>query len=169
MPSPWRSSIHSLSSCQKDSTRPSSSTGLRSGGVQFGQRRGAQSQRRDRPSGIDPEAREKLARSRHHRLQCLPLVDERNQDHGPVSFPEGCSKLPTKKVADMKTEEAYRLALRWMRKWVGQNVDPRRSRTFLVTMSPTHSRSVKQEELLRRDKPNQEPTAPGRKYDEGED
>ncbi|KAG6487776.1 hypothetical protein ZIOFF_056380 [Zingiber officinale] len=53
---------------------------------------------------------------------------------------EGCSKLTTKKVAEMKTEEAYRLALRWMRKWVGQNVDPRGSRTFLVSMSPTHSR-----------------------------
>lgn len=41
----------------------------------------------------------------------------------------------------MVTEEAYRLALRRMLKWVEKNMDPRSTRVFFTSMSPSHHRS----------------------------
>ncbi|RWV93984.1 hypothetical protein GW17_00043521 [Ensete ventricosum] len=46
----------------------------------------------------------------------------------------------TKNVTEMVTEDAYRLALRRMLKWVEKNMDPRSTRVFFTSMSPSHHR-----------------------------
>lgn len=40
----------------------------------------------------------------------------------------------------METEEAYGMVLNAVVKWVENNMNPRNSRVFFVTMSPTHTR-----------------------------
>ncbi|THU56818.1 hypothetical protein C4D60_Mb11t21210 [Musa balbisiana] len=47
----------------------------------------------------------------------------------------------TKNITEMVTEEAYRLALRRMLKWVEKNMDPRSTRVFFTSMSPSHHSS----------------------------
>ncbi|GJN22876.1 hypothetical protein PR202_gb10481 [Eleusine coracana subsp. coracana] len=62
--------------------------------------------------------------------------------------PRGCS-LPrqnsfedkNKDIIEMETEEAYGMVLGAVLKWVESNMDPKNSRVFFVTMSPTHTRS----------------------------
>ncbi|KAJ6841957.1 protein trichome birefringence-like 1 [Iris pallida] len=46
-----------------------------------------------------------------------------------------------KNITEMETEEAYRLALRRMVKWVEMNMDPNNTRVFFTSMSPSHTRS----------------------------
>ncbi|CAI0415646.1 unnamed protein product [Linum tenue] len=41
----------------------------------------------------------------------------------------------------MKTEDAYRMAMRSMMRWARKNMDPRRTRVFFTSMSPTHAKS----------------------------
>ncbi|PKA67114.1 hypothetical protein AXF42_Ash004606 [Apostasia shenzhenica] len=45
-------------------------------------------------------------------------------------------------ITEMVTEDAYRLALTRMMRWVEQNMDPHKSRVFFTSMSPCHERSV---------------------------
>jgi hypothetical protein len=40
----------------------------------------------------------------------------------------------------METEEAYGMVLGAVMKWVESNMNPKNSRVFFVTMSPTHTR-----------------------------
>jgi len=40
----------------------------------------------------------------------------------------------------METEEAYGMVLNAVLKWVESNMNPKTSRVFFVTMSPTHTR-----------------------------
>jgi len=42
----------------------------------------------------------------------------------------------------METEEAYGMVLNAVLKWVENNMNPKTSRVFFVTMSPTHTRYV---------------------------
>ncbi|KAJ6812458.1 protein trichome birefringence-like 1 [Iris pallida] len=46
-----------------------------------------------------------------------------------------------KDIVEMETEDAYRLALRRMVKWVEKNMDRNNTRVFFVSMSPSHERS----------------------------
>jgi len=46
-----------------------------------------------------------------------------------------------KNITLMETEDAYRMALRRMVKWVEKNMDPHNTRVFFTTMSPSHERS----------------------------
>ncbi|KAJ0960057.1 hypothetical protein J5N97_000172 [Dioscorea zingiberensis] len=41
----------------------------------------------------------------------------------------------------METEDAYKLALRRVVRWVEKNTDPHKTRVFFTSMSPTHERS----------------------------
>ncbi|RRT42208.1 hypothetical protein B296_00057304 [Ensete ventricosum] len=61
----------------------------------------------------------------------------RSQDQRP-DRPTG--RGDTKNVTEMVTEDAYRLALRRMLKWVEKNMDPRSTRVFFTSMSPSHHR-----------------------------
>lgn len=47
----------------------------------------------------------------------------------------------SKDISEMETEEAYGMVLNAVVKWVENNMNPRNSRAFFVTMSPTHTRS----------------------------
>ncbi|ONK77114.1 uncharacterized protein A4U43_C02F3240 [Asparagus officinalis] len=46
-----------------------------------------------------------------------------------------------KDIIEMETEDAYRLALRRMVKWVEKNMDPQNTRVFFASMSPAHASS----------------------------
>lgn len=45
-------------------------------------------------------------------------------------------------VNEMKKEDAYRLTLKRMVRWVEENMDPEKTRVFFTSMSPTHYRSI---------------------------
>lgn len=51
----------------------------------------------------------------------------------------GADNDPSKDVVEMKAEEAYRLVLYQVVRWLERNVDPKSSRVFFVTASPTHT------------------------------
>lgn len=46
-----------------------------------------------------------------------------------------------KDIVEMETEDAYRLALRRVVKWVEKNMDPHSTQVFFATMSPSHGSS----------------------------
>ncbi|CAG7877910.1 unnamed protein product [Brassica rapa] len=54
---------------------------------------------------------------------------------------EGSFKDEKKKIVEMESEDAYRMALKTMVKWVKKNMDPLKTRVFFATMSPTHYKS----------------------------
>ncbi|XP_038980257.1 protein trichome birefringence-like 33 isoform X2 [Phoenix dactylifera] len=45
-------------------------------------------------------------------------------------------------VKEMKKEDAYRLVLKRMVRWVEENIDPEKTRVFFTSLSPTHYRSI---------------------------
>lgn len=47
-----------------------------------------------------------------------------------------------KDITELVTEEAYRLTLQSMKKWVEENMDPDKTRVFFSSMSPTHEKSI---------------------------
>uniref|UniRef100_A0A1J3EBV4 Protein trichome birefringence-like 32 n=2 Tax=Noccaea caerulescens TaxID=107243 RepID=A0A1J3EBV4_NOCCA len=55
---------------------------------------------------------------------------------------EGSFKDEKKRIVEMESEDAYRMALKTMVKWVKKNMDPVKTRVFFATMSPTHYKSV---------------------------
>ncbi|KAL2549821.1 Protein trichome birefringence-like 33 [Forsythia ovata] len=46
-----------------------------------------------------------------------------------------------KDIAMVPTEEAYRMAMRTMLGWIKQNMDPKKTRVFFSSMSPSHEKS----------------------------
>lgn len=54
---------------------------------------------------------------------------------------QGSFNSDMKNIIEMETEDAYRLALRRMVKWVEKNMDPIQTRVFFTSMSPSHERS----------------------------
>ncbi|KAK8508231.1 hypothetical protein V6N13_055676 [Hibiscus sabdariffa] len=45
-----------------------------------------------------------------------------------------------KEIIQLSTEDAYRMAMKSMLKWVTRNMDPDKTRVFFTSMSPTHSK-----------------------------
>lgn len=45
-----------------------------------------------------------------------------------------------KDIFEVSTEDAYRMGLKGMLKWVQRNMDPNKTRVFFVTMSPSHGK-----------------------------
>ncbi|KAK1643014.1 hypothetical protein QYE76_060819 [Lolium multiflorum] len=54
---------------------------------------------------------------------------------------QGSFEDKSKDIIEMETEDAYGMVLNAVVKWVENNMNPRNSRAFFVTMSPTHTRS----------------------------
>lgn len=54
----------------------------------------------------------------------------------------GSFKDEKKKIIETETEDAYRMALKSMVKWVDKNVDPNKTRVFFASMSPSHYKSI---------------------------
>ncbi|KAL6545121.1 hypothetical protein OROHE_009786 [Orobanche hederae] len=48
-----------------------------------------------------------------------------------------------KDIVEVPTDDAYRMAMKSLVKWIEKNVDPKRTRVFFTTMSPTHQWSYK--------------------------
>ncbi|CAN4095750.1 unnamed protein product [Withania somnifera] len=47
-----------------------------------------------------------------------------------------------KDIVEVSIEEAYRMAMKSMLRWIKKNMDPRKSRVFFTSMSPTHQKSI---------------------------
>lgn len=46
-------------------------------------------------------------------------------------------------IAEVPTEDAYRMAMKTMLRWAKKNMDPNNTRVFFTSMSPTHAKSVR--------------------------
>ncbi|GAB2299349.1 Protein trichome birefringence-like 33 [Dionaea muscipula] len=55
---------------------------------------------------------------------------------------KGSFKDDLKEIVELSTEDAYRMAMKSMLKWVHRNMDLRKSRVFFTSMSPTHAKSI---------------------------
>lgn len=58
-----------------------------------------------------------------------------------IQILRGADNDMSKDIVEMKAEEAYRLVLYQVVRWLEHNVDPKNSRVFFVTASPTHTDS----------------------------
>lgn len=47
-----------------------------------------------------------------------------------------------KDIIELSTEDAYRMAMKSMLRWVRINMDPKKTRVFFTSMSPTHAKSI---------------------------
>ncbi|KAJ0764500.1 putative PMR5 domain, PC-Esterase [Helianthus annuus] len=47
-----------------------------------------------------------------------------------------------KEIVQVSTEDAYRMAMKSMMKWVEKNMDPERTRVFFTGMSPSHFKTI---------------------------
>ncbi|EXB29271.1 hypothetical protein L484_006946 [Morus notabilis] len=47
-----------------------------------------------------------------------------------------------KDIMELSTEDAYRMAMKSMLRWVRINMDPKKTRVFFTSMSPTHAKSI---------------------------
>ncbi|KAM3279400.1 hypothetical protein ACQJBY_046634 [Aegilops geniculata] len=56
-----------------------------------------------------------------------------------IQILRGADNDMSKDIVEMGAEEAYRLVLHQVVRWLDGNVDPKRSRVFFVTASPTHA------------------------------
>lgn len=47
-----------------------------------------------------------------------------------------------KVIAEVSTEDAYRMGMKSMLRWVKNNMDRKKTRVFFTSMSPTHAKLV---------------------------
>ncbi|KAL3521259.1 hypothetical protein ACH5RR_019408 [Cinchona calisaya] len=47
-----------------------------------------------------------------------------------------------KDIAEVSTEDAYRMGIKTMLRWIKRNMDPKKTRVFFTSMSPSHGKSV---------------------------
>ncbi|KAG6433301.1 hypothetical protein SASPL_104909 [Salvia splendens] len=45
-------------------------------------------------------------------------------------------------IAEVPTEDAYRMAMKTMLRWAKKNMDPNNTRVFFTSMSPTHAKAI---------------------------
>ncbi|KAL5709803.1 Protein trichome birefringence-like 33 [Ranunculus cassubicifolius] len=55
---------------------------------------------------------------------------------------QGSFNEEKKVMVEMETDDAYRMAMKSLVKWVKKNVDPGKSRVFFMSMSPSHGKSM---------------------------
>ncbi|KAL9230226.1 hypothetical protein vseg_005606 [Gypsophila vaccaria] len=55
---------------------------------------------------------------------------------------KGSFKDEEQEIEELSTEDAYRMAMKSMLKWVQRNMDPKKTRVFFTGMSPTHGKSI---------------------------
>ncbi|KAL9402315.1 hypothetical protein Peur_006164 [Populus x canadensis] len=48
----------------------------------------------------------------------------------------------TKDIIELSTEDAYRMAMKSMLRWVRKNMDRKKTRVFFTSMSPSHGKSI---------------------------
>ncbi|OMO50048.1 Autophagy-related protein 27 [Corchorus capsularis] len=59
----------------------------------------------------------------------------------PMKFLNGSFDDVNKNIEELKTEDAYRVAMKSMLKWVRKNMDQNKTRVFFTSMSPLHTSS----------------------------
>ncbi|XP_058207329.1 protein trichome birefringence-like 33 [Rhododendron vialii] len=47
-----------------------------------------------------------------------------------------------KDIVELSTEDAYRMGMKSMLRWVRKNMDPKKTRVFFTSMSPSHHKSI---------------------------
>ncbi|KAE9465157.1 hypothetical protein C3L33_02932, partial [Rhododendron williamsianum] len=47
-----------------------------------------------------------------------------------------------KDIVELSTEDAYRMGMKSMLRWVRKNMDPKKTRVFFTSMSPSHQKSI---------------------------
>ena len=57
-----------------------------------------------------------------------------------VYYRHGSFEDEEKDITELATEDAYRLTLQSVKKWVEENMDPDKTRIFFSSMSPTHEK-----------------------------
>ncbi|XP_060211006.1 protein trichome birefringence-like 33 [Lycium barbarum] len=55
---------------------------------------------------------------------------------------KGSFKDEVKDIVEVSTEDAYRMTMKSMLRWVKKNMDPKKTRIFFTSMSPSHSKSI---------------------------
>ncbi|KAL3834802.1 hypothetical protein ACJIZ3_009538 [Penstemon smallii] len=55
---------------------------------------------------------------------------------------QGSFEDEEKDIVRLPTEDAYRMAMRSMLRWVKKNMDPKKTRVFFTSMSPSHGKSI---------------------------
>ncbi|KAJ8769422.1 hypothetical protein K2173_002912 [Erythroxylum novogranatense] len=55
---------------------------------------------------------------------------------------QGSFEDDVKDIVEVTTEDAYRMAMKSMLRWVRKNMNPKKTRVFFTSMSPTHDRSI---------------------------
>ncbi|KNA05048.1 hypothetical protein SOVF_193950 [Spinacia oleracea] len=55
---------------------------------------------------------------------------------------KGSFKDEVQEIEELSTEDAYRMGMKSMLKWVERNMDPKKTRVFFTSMSPTHAKSI---------------------------
>ncbi|CAI0443838.1 unnamed protein product [Linum tenue] len=68
-----------------------------------------------------------------------PFLLESNSDDAVLQG--GSFDGEEKEVVEVTTEDAYGMAMRSMMRWARKNMDPRTTRVFFTSMSPTHGKS----------------------------
>lgn len=53
-----------------------------------------------------------------------------------------------KNIVKISTEDGYRIAMKMLVKWINENRDPKRTRTFFAGMSATHQAYVNPNYLI---------------------
>lgn len=52
----------------------------------------------------------------------------------------GSFKDKEKEVVELPVDDAYRMAMKSLVRWVERNMDPNKTRVFFTSMSPTHGK-----------------------------
>ncbi|CAN4102340.1 unnamed protein product [Withania somnifera] len=55
---------------------------------------------------------------------------------------QGSFEDEVKDIAMVSTEDAYRMGMKSMVRWVKKNMDPKKTRVFFTSMSPSHQKSI---------------------------
>ncbi|XP_050210324.1 protein trichome birefringence-like 33 [Mercurialis annua] len=55
---------------------------------------------------------------------------------------QGSFEDEVKDIVELSTEDAYRMAMKSMLRWVRKNMNPKKTRVFFTSMSPSHGKSI---------------------------
>ena len=53
---------------------------------------------------------------------------------------QGSFNDEVKDIAEVSTDDAYRMGMKTMLRWIKRNMDPKKTRVFFASMSPSHGK-----------------------------
>lgn len=72
----------------------------------------------------------------------FPKKFDNNTWFVPQIFRLGSFDDEVKEIVELSTEDAYGMAMKSMLRWVRLNMDPKKTRVFFTSMSPSHGKWV---------------------------